>query len=492
MPLERGVRIRGIFATAIARLLIDNGIKIVDASPQLKERFGDEAKDRGVALVTIKDRDDRKGLVVIGQRRLAEDVLRILRSTIVGSPIIVMEEELYATYVCRVVEPNIVELPDGRVGVLEGSAKVGELVAAHVVTFRDGKPLLRRGVALVGEYARLVEGQPHDVSEHIRGLQRNLLLSMAMQAGVEGWGVKWRSSARWAEIGELLDELKALKEAALRVKDVVRKASQPAKLTDGELLAFIPLSLDDKVRLDHIRSRQVPTIPLHHLLKTCGDRYSNLVDEAEKTLLRHGKPDQLSKALLEEVATREFASGRFRVLHEKIDGKVVVMEGECEVIFRRPLTVELRRRARGSGVYDGLGIAKEEGDVIVSIVTLGSYTLPHAYFSYDGNLKGVYVNINTPIEPLPSHSVWYVDLCVDVVWARGEGARIIDLEELKKHSECLSEEAISFYEELTAGVARRLNELEGEPDDRVVKALTELSRSFISDSLAQVLSAEDV
>jgi len=488
VPMERGVRVRGIFSTALARLLIDNGIKIVDASPQLKERFGNEVEEKGIALVTIKDRDDRAGLVVIGQKQLAEDVLGILRSVAARSPIVTMVEELYATYVCKVVGPNTVELPGKRRGVLEDGATVGELVTAHVVTFHEGTPVLRRGVALVGEYARLVEGQSHEVSEHIRGVQRSLLLSMAMRAGLEGWGVKWRSSARWAEMSELLDELQSLKEAASREKEKAREATQPIKLTDGELLAFIPLSLEDKVRFDNLRAKQVPTIPLHHLFKACGSRYSNLVDEAENVFLKHCKPEHLSKALMEEV-TKEFTAGRLRLLHEKIDGRVAVIEGEYEVLARWPLTLKLVRRARTPGTYDGLEIPKEEGDVILSVATLGSYVLPHAYFSSNGLLKGVYVNINTPIEPRPPNALWYIDLCVDVTYTEERKVRVIDLEELRSYRTYLTDECISYYEKIAAEVAGKLREFEATTADSVLEVFVELSRSYIVDPLNFTLPA---
>ena len=59
-------------------------------------------------------------------------------------------------------------------------------------------------------------------------------------------------------------------------------------------------------------------------------------------------------------------------------------------------------------------------------MTEGSWITEHRYFDKDGNLKGVYVNVNTPPEFLPSGQVQYVDLEVDLVRASGEPCRIID------------------------------------------------------------------
>ena len=490
MP-ERGVRVRGIYATAVARLLIEHGLKVVDASWQLRERFGEAVSEGGVAVATVKDRDDRRGLVVVGRRRAVEDVLSALRGALRRSPIIVLGDEIYATYACRALDDRTVELPGGREGLLEGGgARAGDVVIAHVYTFRRGVPVLRRGAALVGDYARLVEGQPHDVSEHVRGPLRNLLLTLAVRAGLEGWGVKWRSSARWAEMAELLAELQRLKEEAAKLKEAASKAVAPSKLSEGELLAIVPLSLDDKARLDSLRSSCVPTLPLHHFFKACGDQYSSLVDIAESTFLGFCGARELARALMARVEGSYPPSGVARLLHEKLDGEVVAIEGEYRVVARAPLTLRLERRVRGGGVYDGLRIPKEEGDTIVSVVTLGSYVVPHAYLAPGGRLKGVYVNVNSPIEAQPPSSFWYLDLCVDVVWTKDRGVEVVDLEELRSYSSCLGEEVARSYEALANEVARRLSGVEAELEERAIEVLLSISRSFVTEHISSIV-AED-
>ncbi len=73
-----GVRVKGIYSTALTELLVENGVTVVDASPQLKARFGDSVSSRGVALATIKDREDRRGVVILGRkaRALWKELLR--------------------------------------------------------------------------------------------------------------------------------------------------------------------------------------------------------------------------------------------------------------------------------------------------------------------------------------------------------------------------------------------------------------------------------
>lgn len=478
---------RGIYATAITKLLLDSGLMVVDASPQLKGRFGNSVSERGVALVTIKDREDKRGLVVVGQRPLIEEVLGTLRSNLTRSPITVMEYELYATYLCKVVEPHRVELPGGHSGILENEAKIGEMIMAHVFTYREGLPVLRKGVALVGEYARLIEGQRHDVSEHVKGFRRDMLLSLASRAGLEGWGVKWRSASRWGEITELLDELKSLKEKAIKIKERKNKINEITKLTDGEVIAFIPLSLDDKVFLDSVRSSRVTTIPLHHFFKACGDEYSSLVDAAEGVFASSCSLQCLAQALATKLE-REYPFGRLKLLHEKIDGKTIVIEGDYEILAKRPVSLKLLRHAYSNGTYNGLSVAKEAGDTIVSVVTLGSYVLPHAYFGSDGRLKGVYVNINTPIEACPPSAFWYIDLCVDVIWTKERGVELIDVDELQACTNRLAAESISYYEALANRVAEKLRSHESSLLERPLDSLKEISRSFISSGVHALLS----
>jgi len=456
---ELGVRVKGIYATALTELLVENGIPVVDASPQLKARFGTSVSSRGVALATIKDREDRRGVVIIGRRDTVQQVLDVLKGSLLLSPVIVMPGELYATYVCRALGGRLLELPEGQLGFLEGEAKEGELIVAHIVSFREGLPVLRRGAAVVGVYARLVEGRSHDVSEHIRGPQRAMLFSLAESTGLKGWGVRWRSSARWADPSALSAELRSLEDLAERARERARELDHPAKVTEGEILAFVPFSLDDKRRLDRVRAKRMPTVPYHHLAKACGEKYSALVDALERFPEWRSEAEPADKVL--EFLESDIAEGSLRVIHESPSGKTIELGGEAAVVRRKPLLIELRRRISGGGLYDGLDVPKEEGDTAVSVIALGSYVLPHAYFSAEGVLKGLYVNVNTPIEPCPPNAVWYVDAYVDVVWSSKDGVRVIDVNELRS-SKVFSDQAIYKFETIAQEVFRILKEKESE------------------------------
>ena len=62
------VRITGIYATALARFLLDYDYRIVEPSVILQERLGLE--DFGEPDIRVKDKRDKHGIVVTGERSL--------------------------------------------------------------------------------------------------------------------------------------------------------------------------------------------------------------------------------------------------------------------------------------------------------------------------------------------------------------------------------------------------------------------------------------
>ena len=75
-------------------------------------------------------------------------------------------------------------------------------------------------------------------------------------------------------------------------------------------------------------------------------------------------------------------------------------------------------------------IAKETGDYAITKVKPGGWLVENRYFSSRGELKGVYININTPAEVVRG-LVRYLDLGVDVVAKPREEPKVLDLEELE-------------------------------------------------------------
>jgi len=76
-------KVRGIYSTALTRLLLDNGFKIVQPSAAIKERFNlpSMPEDNYQVDLEINDRFDKQGVNVIGNPASVEKFASILFST---------------------------------------------------------------------------------------------------------------------------------------------------------------------------------------------------------------------------------------------------------------------------------------------------------------------------------------------------------------------------------------------------------------------------
>lgn len=103
------------------------------------------------------------------------------------------------------------------------------------------------------------------------------------------------------------------------------------------------------------------------------------------------------------------------------------------MIKLEPDDIVLLRRLRGGGYLDGLGLPKEEGDLAITCTSLGSEYLTHVYVDGSWRPKGIYINVNTPVE-FTGANILYIDLAVDVVkrWDSNE-ANVIDYDEYKTY-----------------------------------------------------------
>src|SRR4030067_2978386 len=73
------VRIRGIYSTALTKLLMDEGFDVVQPSTAIQERFGLKGNDESPDL-DIEDRGDLQGIRVQGKNEPIKSVKLILQS----------------------------------------------------------------------------------------------------------------------------------------------------------------------------------------------------------------------------------------------------------------------------------------------------------------------------------------------------------------------------------------------------------------------------
>lgn len=218
------------------------------------------------------------------------------------------------------------------------------------------------------------------------------------------------------------------------------------KLYSGYAFYDVEFPLGSKRFLDGLRSQVVATIKDHHHLKTIApDR----VNEAEAELARcPEKLEELSSTLKSRLIQDLHKLGASIFIdHVKLNGTVIrLLGGKIINVCKNALSI--KRIMKAGSKYDGLEEPKEEGDYAITECMEGSWILKHSYFSRDGELKGEFYNINTPIEFYPD-KIRYIDLEIDVVRKPGEKPRIIDFDKLEEAlnegyvSEKLASEAIA-------------------------------------------------
>jgi hypothetical protein len=468
-----GARVRGIYSTALTKLLIDNGFEIVQPSLRIKERFNLNGVLKPPDLV-ITDRHNRQGVYVRGKAEPVDIFCSILKShlddvvvrkwmfTIGGiyKGLIERKEAMANVFLVNIGSVT------GSLGVDEvADVKAREVVVQVRRTSRSGKPLLTTNLTFPGRYVVLTSKPVVKVSKRLLDFrERSRLLKLGEEMALSNWGLLWRRTAAnqpeevlKAEVSNLLKSGEALLKRAGEVK-------APGLLLEGFHLVNVEFPALSKARLDKVREEVTPTIKDHHLYKAWGGRVSAAVDMAER-LLRKGWSHDDVKELFEQAVEKEHPTegSLMEIEHVKLDGKVFRLgralvknlryEGSNVSLLR------LRRDFRVKGVYDGLKTPKEPGDYAVTEIEIGEWHLETRYFSRDGRLKGVYVNLNTPVELYP-HAVRYVDLEVDVcMWPDGK-VQVLDEGKLEEAlvKGLVSERLVRLVREKVKRVIKRLKE----------------------------------
>jgi len=145
------VRIRGIYATALTKLLMERGHEIVQPSEKIARRFN-LVVDNSPSNVTVKDSDDGDGVVVTGFPRETREVFNELSSSIPYVFKYLSRIELHSVYLARVVESRsdecIVETGDFKAELSPCKRSMGDKVIVGV----------RRAPLYPGERVVLSEG----------------------------------------------------------------------------------------------------------------------------------------------------------------------------------------------------------------------------------------------------------------------------------------------------------------------------------------------
>ena len=461
------IRVRGIYSTALTRVLLTSGYDVVQASPPIRRRF-DESFDDTDHDVDVETTNDRQGVGVGGESAVVADVVETLR---VGTDTLAWESQTPrgAVFDARVVETlgggAVCDLGEGEgylpYHVTDAHVEEGDELRVQV---RADRPPWSGDRAELGTtletdagLATLVAGKRGvtvDTRDDAAGRE---LAGMTDLLGVDvpdGWGIRWRHAATDADMGTLRT---ALTDAVDRATALASVRDEPIEAPSRRLrpasTSWVWFGRESRFALDDYRREVATTMPGHHRTKAGAEAASAGVDFAEALCVPEGE-------FPFDVVTRQFGpveGDTVSIGHGKPDGRLITL-GRGEVVEHGPDgTLAGRREMGGSGTYDALGVDQEPGDVALTKFREGRWWYPTVYRSHEGEVKGTYVNVCTPVECFPD-VVRYVDLHVDVVkHADGAVERVDDDElddavEAGELSEALAEKARSVASSLESAL----------------------------------------
>ena len=450
------IRIRGIYATALTKFVLDKGYQIVQPSDVIINRFGIENPSYESPDLTIKDSEHIKGAItLIGKCWAVDKVIKDFEEICTDLIIWKCKIPLHAIImgVVKRIEENkvIFDLGNEIEGIyptLSSSFfKEGDVIPVTITRtaiFPNEEIFVNTELRIDGEYASLIPGGKVILSRHIKDPERKaelLSLGMMYKDKVSPFGIKWRSSAQYASMEKLIEEIERLMERFQEIRNRIASAKPYEIIQEGECIAEILLGGLCKEKFDDIRNNVTPTIKGHHSLKMFTKK-TTIIDYTEHILsyVIHER-ENVSKALLDYLISKR---SRIIINHVKPNGELIKI-GPCEIINydSDEKSLVLYRKLKPGGVLDGLELPKEEGDYVITYARLGNWYLVHTYFNKDKKLKGVYVNINTPIE-FTKTGIYYIDMIIDVI-IRNNEVKVIDqdqFEELTK--QCIISDKLKF------------------------------------------------
>jgi len=454
-------KVRGIYTTALTKLLLENGFEVVQPSQAIKSRFGISDNNEPPDL-KIKDKHDLQGVVALGKKKAVQAFKAILQATL--EDVITREwnvsvNGIYKGLVVGEDDRNLyVKIGNKTVGVLSKNEapaeKQGEILVQVERKHMGRKtPILTTRLKIVGDCAILAPNIRGGVSLKIRNVvKRAELYALGKKLAPEGWGIIWREPAAHKPKEALENEVAALVEKAKILAESASSTSAPSLLLEGLQFMSVEFPCVSKRKLDALRALVAPTLEGHHFYKSCGGRVSAALEMAEK-LLEKGQSLEDVKRLFEEQTAAEFpVEGLMvEVEHVKLSGAVFRL-GQAVLETLSSDEIRYCRTIKADGYYDGLGTVKEVGDMAVSQTKPGEWHITTNYYSKEGAWKGAYININTPVEVYPK-ALRYVDLEVDVCVRPDSETRVLDMEKL---GEALEKGLISqpLYERVKAEVEK--------------------------------------
>ncbi|WP_435196833.1 DUF402 domain-containing protein [Natronomonas sp. EA1] len=408
------VRVRGIYTTAITHLFDE----VVQASPPIERRF-DRAFPLAPADVEVDTTFDRQGVRLTGAPEAVQEATDRLQSLSVdtlawASPAPrgavfqgVVTDTLGSGAVVDLGETEgFLPYRNAEDRVEEGDVRRVQVTASEPPWCSD-RPELHTGLEVPGSMLTLsYGGRPRGPDELLR------MQELVPQSPPEGWATRWDPHVGDASMETIGEAIEAASERAETLMQGVAGADPddaPGPLVELEATTHVWFGREGRFALDDLRREVATTMPGHHRIKAGTNAASAAVDFAEAVC------DPAGEFPFDTVA-RQFGpreGDRVSLGHGKPDGRLITL-GKGEVTTRDADGITIEREMSPGGTYDALGVPRESGDIATTKLKEGRWWYATVYRGENGERRGTYVNVCTPVEIFPE-TARYVDLHVDVV-----------------------------------------------------------------------------
>lgn len=433
-------KVRGIYATALTKLLLDNDFEIVQPSVAIHKRFH-LPEDPAPPDLKINSKNNLQGVKVLGTPKSVGAFRSVLHTTVENAVTRKWPVSVDGIYQGKVMKSEgktvYVDIGNGVVGKLPRS-EMANMEQEQVVVVVDRKgigaknPILSTELKMVGKYGILVQNSRGGVSLKIRDPEeRSRLYKWGKRLAPDGWGIIWRKSSENMSYERLEDEITMLTQ---KIRLLDQKASHPegsTLLVEGSYSMDVEFPSTSKSHLDRLRASVAPTLDGHHYYRSCGGEVSSALEMAENLLKKGRDRNQVEKTFHNQIMYLFPEPGSVvDVEHVKLSGMVLHL-GPAKIESLEDGQIKYSRIMRSNGFYDGLNVRKQAGNKAISETTTDEWYITTKYFSNEGQWKGTYINLNTPVEVYPE-TIRYVDLEVDVCIQPDDTVKVVDMEKLEK------------------------------------------------------------
>ena len=325
------VKVRGIYSTAISKLLLDEKISVAQPAEAIKKalKIDDESKPD----VVIEDTETKEGVYIYGNN--VEEVIEVMKKRLKTS--VFYREEIGKIY-CGIIKNTdqksksiIISLPNDEEGVLDlksfwGYVKPGSKLLVQSKGTYDGKIMLSTQLRIFGDNIIIIKNGFTKMSKGIHSNEgKTKLYDIAKGLNLKEWGILWVQGAEDKDENVLKEELEALQKKEAEINEKFNNCNEPTILYEGMNKYFILFSKEDKSELDKIRKEVMPTIINHHKLKSAG--YTILTDFAESMLDKYSDEEigkKINEVLLRYGPVKEKL---YRIAFTRLNGTSFRIDG---------------------------------------------------------------------------------------------------------------------------------------------------------------------